>query len=167
MSAACRMRRKGSPDLDRSGSDGGERDRTSVADVFDKIATASFSAIRSVGDAFNVPRRQGKGATRALTRQSTDPINLAAFRARRTSQRLLDVQARLPGMLLLEAQGVPCHRCYVQSEALLGQSTERAQGCVTKSNQYQSQGLMPACQPRLPVAYLACDYSVGLFRASQ
>lgn len=109
MSAARRMRSKGSPDGDRSASDGGERDRTSVADVLDKIATASFSAIRSVGDAFNVPRRQGKGASRALTRQSTDPINLAAFRARRTSQRLLDVQARSPGALLLEGQGVPCH----------------------------------------------------------
>ena len=127
------MRRKGSPDGDRSASDGGERDRTSVADVLDKIATASFSAIRSVGDAFNVPRRQGKGASRALTRQSTDPINLAAFRARRTSQHLLDVQARLPGMLLLEAQGVPCHRCNVQCEVLLGQSVECVEGLAKKS----------------------------------
>ena len=93
------MRRKGSPDADRSGSDGNDRtstDRTGVAEVLGQIASASFSAIRSVGDALNVPRR--KANARALTRQSTDPINLAAFRARRTSQRLLDVdvQACLP-----------------------------------------------------------------------
>ena len=84
------MQRKGSPEgSNRSAADGSER--TTVGEVLDKIASASFSAIRSVGDALHVPRRHKAG--RHLTRQPTDPINLAAFRARRTSQRLLDAQA--------------------------------------------------------------------------
>jgi hypothetical protein len=100
------MPRKGSPEGERGGGDGGG-ERTGVVDVLDKIANASFSAIRSVGDALHVPRR-GKH-TRALTRQPTDPIHLAAFRARRNSQRLIDVQARAPaGACAPRAARAPC-----------------------------------------------------------
>ena len=112
------MPRKGSPEGERGGGDGGG-ERTGVVEVLDKIANASFSAIRSVGDALHVPRR-GKHA-RALTRQPTDPINLAAFRARRNSQRLIDVQARpRPARAHREA-----HTCRIAALQLLSSPRPR------------------------------------------